>query len=373
MNAAISATELACAVPDRLLRDTPCVLWSATPDGDWDYVNSAWTRLTGQPVESALGTGWLACVPEARRAQLAEELGNALAAAEPFNLRTVVLAADGTACPMLMQGRPGVEPNLQLTGFSGTLLPLRNEDERQQEAFLSRLSHELRSPLNGIQSWAHVLESRVDGQTPGLVRALGGIRTGIQQQVQLLDELMDASHAMTGRMRLAMETVGLGAQARDAAARAATQAQARSVVLEVELPSSELWVSAAPERVRQMLDYLVDNAIRCSEPGAAVILSLAQDGREARMTVADSGQGISGDVLPYLFDPFRSPAGMRSPRVEGLGLRLAMVRLLAELHGGRVGVCQDEVGGVRFSVHLPLLPEAPGEAEAEAGTSRPAD
>ncbi|MEK7947286.1 ATP-binding protein [Pigmentiphaga sp. YJ18] len=237
-----------------------------------------------------------------------------------------------------------------------------------RDQFLSMVSHELRSPLNGIQSWAHVLESRVDAGVPTIARALAGIRTGVQQQVGLIDELLDATHAMTGRLQLSMAMEALGPIVERAIARAAPKAAERNVSLRAELPPGEIRVWGSAERIEQMVGHLLGNAIKFSQPDGQVAVRVEATQDEVRIAVGDTGKGIAADVMPYLFDPFRQLDAFRARRPDGLGLGLTLVRHLAELQGGRVAAQSGGEGqGAVFSIYLPLA----GDGEAPVPAVRP--
>lgn len=236
-----------------------------------------------------------------------------------------------------------------------------------RDQFLSVVSHELRSPLNGIQSWAHVLESRVDTGVSGVARALAGIKTGVQQQVRLIDELLDVTHAMTGRLQFSMALLPLSPSVRGAIAKAEKQAAERSIALRAEMPDTEIQVWGSAERLEQMVGHLLANAIKFSAPGSEVSVRIEAIGSEVCIAVGDTGRGISSDVMPYLFDPFRHLDGLRARRSEGLGLGLTLVRHLAELHGGRVAAqSRGEGHGAVFSIYLPVASE---EAAIESAPS----
>ncbi|MDX3904603.1 MAG: ATP-binding protein [Pigmentiphaga sp.] len=242
-----------------------------------------------------------------------------------------------------------------------------------RDQFLSVVSHELRSPLNGIQSWAHVLESRVDASIPGVTRALAGIKTGVQQQVRLIDELLDVTHAMTGRLQLEMELLSLEPVVRRSLAKAEQSASERGLTLRAQWPGDDIQVRACAERLEQMVDHLLSNAIKFGAAGGEVSVRIEAVGSEACIAVGDTGKGIAPDVMPYLFDPFRQLDTFRSRRSEGLGVGLTLVRHLAELHGGRVAAHSGGEGqGAVFSIYLPLAAGKPA-AEPERTGQVPAD
>ncbi|WP_019140401.1 ATP-binding protein [Noviherbaspirillum massiliense] len=248
---------------------------------------------------------------------------------------------------------------------------------RARDEFLGIVSHELRAPLNGIQSWAHVLESQIrDSSTGPLVqRALHGIRIGVEQQVRLIEDLLDVTRMMSGRMRLVKQPVALlpVLQAAVDSVRGAAAGKHIAVACDYRITSEQ--IDADADRVQQIFWNLLSNAVKFSPEYGHVWVSAAQAGNEICVTVRDDGAGISPEFLPLLFSRFSQQDTSSTRRHSGLGLGLFLVRHLVELHGGRVEAASPGEGkGSTFSIHLPLrvshehyLPPSPSEdAEARA-------
>lgn len=224
-----------------------------------------------------------------------------------------------------------------------------------RDQFLAVVSHELRSPLNGIQNWAYVLESQVAGGAPLMQRALAGIKTGVEQQVRLIEDLLDATRVMSGKLRLTREPFVLRTALDGALNSVRTLAAERGITLHVESALDEHEIDGDADRVQQILWNLLTNAIKFTQEGGDVWLSAELVGEVARIVVRDNGRGIAPAFLPYLFDPFRQADGAHTRRTGGLGLGLALVKRLTELHGGRIYARSDgEQQGATFTVYLPL-------------------
>ncbi|GAA4326791.1 hypothetical protein GCM10023144_10670 [Pigmentiphaga soli] len=478
----------------------PCVLWAANADGAWLYVNPAWTRLTGQDADAALGVAWLDLVPEAQRQRVRRDYVNGILSAEPFEIRHDLNARDaGAPVSVLMRVHPEFRGDRQVVGFAGScslqqavdhpfrtlvdhapdiiarldrgmrhlyvnhairdafgidpaaavgkdaaqlgfpedvacafadvaqqvfdsgeqrgfdftvstmrgtrhfssrVLPefdgqgavssvlvitydvtqrmlaqlerdallIREQAARVQaeaaaqarDQFLSIVSHELRSPLNGIQSWTHVLENRVGGDSPPIARAIAGIKKGVQQQVRMIEDLIDATRVMTGKLRLVKQSFLLRPTIEAAIGNVARDAYERNIDIRTQFPDEDIRLVGSAERIEQIVWNLLTNAIKFSAPGAAVDVEVAVRDREICISVADSGKGIAPEFMPYLFDPFRQADASNTRRAEGLGLGLTLVQRLAELHGGRVtAYSEGENRGAVFTVYLPLAEEAP--------------
>src|SRR5690606_21917941 len=144
-----------------------------------------------------------------------------------------------------------------------------------------------------------------------------------------IDELLDVTHAMTGRLQISTTLLPLSPSVRGALAKAESQAAERGVRLKAELPATELKVWGSGERLEQMVGHLLANAIKFSASGSEVSVRVAAVGNEACIAVGDTGKGIPRDVMPYLFDPFRHLDALRARRSDGLGLGLTLVRQLA--------------------------------------------
>ncbi|MBI2383497.1 MAG: HAMP domain-containing histidine kinase [Gammaproteobacteria bacterium] len=222
---------------------------------------------------------------------------------------------------------------------------------------LAIVSHELRSPLSGIESWTHVLERQVDGGHPVVRRALDGIRAGVGRQARLIDDLLEASRAIAGRLRVAPRPLRPIPILVEVLQSLRAAARAKRIALTAEYALGGARVAADPDRLHQILWNLLSNAIRYTPAGGRVAVSVrCEDGRVA-IAVRDNGRGIRAEFLPHVFDWFRC-ADATEPAAPGLGLGLALVRRLCELQGGTVAAASaGENRGAVFTVRLPLAPD----------------
>ncbi|CAJ0786912.1 Sensor histidine kinase RcsC [Ralstonia condita] len=224
-----------------------------------------------------------------------------------------------------------------------------------RDQFLAVVSHELRSPLNGIQNWTYVLENQLSDGSPLVQRALAGIKTGVEQQVRLIEDLLDATRVMSGKLRLTREPFVLSLAIERALNSVRALAAERGITLHVASLLEAHEIDGDADRVEQIVWNLLTNAIKFTHEGGDVWLSADLVGEVARIVVRDNGRGIGPAFLPYLFDPFRQADGAHTRRTGGLGLGLALVKRLTELHGGRVHAHSDgERSGAVFTVYLPL-------------------
>jgi PAS domain S-box-containing protein len=249
------------------------------------------------------------------------------------------------------------------------LLSEAQEANRLKDEFLATLSHELRTPLTAILGWSRLLQTS-DFDPPTTMRALHTIERNAQAQSQLIDDLLDTSRIITGKLRLDMRPVDLASVVAAAAETARPAAEARDISLQTILDTHVGPISGDPDRLQQVVWNLLSNAIKFTPKGGRVQVMLERAESHVRITVADTGRGIAPEFLPHVFDRFRQADQTTTRTHGGLGLGLAIVRQLVELHGGTVGVESEGEGrGASFIVGLPLLPlrrEPPGDTSARA-------
>jgi signal transduction histidine kinase/CheY-like chemotaxis protein len=229
---------------------------------------------------------------------------------------------------------------------------------RLKDEFLATLSHELRTPLNAVLGWVHLLRSgKLDRDMS--TRGLETIERNVKLQAQLTGDLLEVSKALTGELQLECRPTSLGEAARQAAAAVESAARAKSVVVDLSLPDTPLVVLGDATRLRQITWHLLSNAIKFTPRGGTIDLTTSLQGAEATLTVADSGPGIDPDFLPRIFDRFTQADSSLTRVSGGLGVGLALVRQLVELHGGEIHAA-NRLGatGAVFTVRLPAQPDA---------------
>jgi signal transduction histidine kinase len=222
---------------------------------------------------------------------------------------------------------------------------------RLKDQFLATLSHELRTPLTSMLGWIRMLRSgRLDDEM--VARALESVERSTRAQSQLIDDLLDVSRIVSGK--LTMELAAIDADEVVAAALEAVRplAAAKSIELTHQRAARDCIVQGDPGRLQQVIWNLLSNAIKFTPDGGRVRAEVTVSESEAAISVKDTGKGIAPELLPEIFERFRQGAGTRMQ--GGLGLGLAIVRHLVDLHGGRVAADSDGVGrGATFVVRLP--------------------
>jgi signal transduction histidine kinase len=232
----------------------------------------------------------------------------------------------------------------------------REEAERAnrlKDEFLLTVSHELRTPLTAIVGWSHMLaKKRLDEATA--TRALDAIERNAMMQVQLVEDILDVSRAFTGKLRLSVGPVDLALVINDAVDSVHAAAAQRNIRLEVTLDPSARHVTGDAARLQQVVEKLLLNAFKFTPNEGQVSVRLSRADSQVEIAVADTGAGISEDFLPHVFDRFRQADGSTTRQHGGLGLGLAIVRHLVELHGGSVRAESEGEGkGSTFTVTLP--------------------
>jgi two-component system, chemotaxis family, CheB/CheR fusion protein len=225
---------------------------------------------------------------------------------------------------------------------------------RAKDDFLSTLSHELRNPLTAMIGWAHLLRTNKLDKAK-TARGLETIERCAQAQSQLIEDILDISRITTGRLTLDTSLIQLAPVIKAAIEIVNLAATARNISLESKLDASTYKILGDPIRLQQVMWNLLANAIKFTPIGGQIEIGLTYVDKQAKITVSDTGQGISADFLPYIFDRFSQADGSHSRSNSGLGIGLSIVRHLVELHGGTVGVeSLGEDKGSTFSFTLPL-------------------
>jgi signal transduction histidine kinase len=238
------------------------------------------------------------------------------------------------------------------------------EANRAKDEFLATLSHELRTPLNAILGWSRLLAGgSLDHETTQ--RAIEIIDRNSRLQAQLIEDLLDISRIITGKLRLDMRLTSAGRVIDASLESVRSAADAKRIVIEHALASPNEAIFCDPGRMQQVVWNLLSNAIKFTPEGGMVHVDAERQGSSVVISVADTGIGINKDFLPFVFDRFRQQDGASTRAHGGLGLGLSIVRHLVELHGGAVEATSAGEGrGARFSVRVPVAPIHAGEIEA---------
>ncbi|HEY6723564.1 MAG TPA: PAS domain S-box protein [Polyangiaceae bacterium] len=226
------------------------------------------------------------------------------------------------------------------------------EASRAKDEFLATVSHELRTPLNAVLGWAAMLRHRpVDAS---IAKPIEVIYRNSQAQAKIIEDILDVSRIITGKLRIEPKPMDLVAIARDTIEVVRPSADAKRLRIEFEAETEVCLIVADGERIQQVAWNLLSNAIKFTDAGV-IKVAVRQEGSKFTLTVSDTGKGIPPEFMPFVFDRFRQADSSITRRMGGRGLGLALVRHIIELHGGRVAVTSDGPGtGATFKVTLPV-------------------
>ena len=250
--------------------------------------------------------------------------------------------------------------------------------DRRKDEFLAMLSHELRNPLAPILNAAlllrlHTTRNRLQGiENPILQQSASIIERQVGQLTRIVDELLEVSRITTGRLQLRQESIAVGVVAENAVATVRSLIDQRKHELTVSLPTQAIWVHADAARLEQVVVNLLTNAAKYTDQGGHVWLTVQQEGKEAVLHVRDTGVGIAPEILPRIFELFTQADRSLDRSQGGLGIGLALVQRLVEMHGGTVAVSSVLGQGSEFVVRLPVVaPPLPRASSPPAETAQP--
>ncbi|HBS77094.1 MAG TPA: chemotaxis protein, partial [Pseudomonas sp.] len=304
-------------------------------------------------------------VPEAERKRALEQ---GQASDERWHLRR-----DGSQCFFSGLVNPLVDNDGTVIGFAKIARDLTEEKQQnfnqqnelesiqaanlQKDQFFAVLSHELKHPLNLIQLNTDLLaRSQAAKNSQSLRKATQSIQNAVRSQSRIIDDLMDVSRIRTGKLKLQFSTLNYQEVLRGIEAVFAPLAQAENVTFDSYKPEQPIYIHADPTRLDQIIWNLLNNAWKFTKGGERICMQLERDGELARLDVIDTGEGISADFLPKVFDMFGQADMQHAQRSKhGLGIGLALVKQLVEAHGGRIEAFSEGIGrGARFSIWLPI-------------------
>ena len=248
--------------------------------------------------------------------------------------------------------------NVRLLKLERTARQAAEESNRLKDEFLATVSHELRTPLTAILGWSRLLE---DGSVDDGVsrQAIETICRNAKAQAQIVDDILDVSRIITGNLYLDLHPLELGPVVRNAINVVRPTADAKGIRIDARLGAKPAMVSGDANRLQQVIWNLLSNAVKFTASGGRVTVSLYQVGSAVQIKVTDTGQGISREFMPYVFDRFRQADSTTTRHHGGLGLGLAIARHLVEIHGGTIKAESEGEGrGATFTIKLPVIEAA---------------
>ncbi|MEQ7892838.1 hybrid sensor histidine kinase/response regulator [Xanthomonas arboricola] len=354
----------------------PMPVWVLDAQGVVRFVNSAYGEFFGIDISSGTVSAWSELLHPDDLSIFQFELATALE--EQRGLHALVRARrhdaqwrwiEMTATPRysadgrfigLAGSSPDVTEQREIELAREQLLEsersARNEAEsmaRLKDEFLATLSHELRTPLTTILGWSELLLQRVEEGHPNY-KGLSVIASSARAQKRLISDMLDLSSMLLGKVQLEVESLDLVEQVREALNTQELAAEGKDQVLEVHAPSTPCLVLGDATRLQQVLWNLLSNAIKFTPAHGRIDVTIERDDGHLLVAIRDSGDGIAAEFLPHLFGRFRQADGTTTRQHGGLGLGLAIVQQLVEMHGGQVSATSGGRGkGATFTVRLP--------------------
>jgi PAS domain S-box-containing protein len=361
-----------------MANNAPVMMWITDVTNACTYLNAPWYQFTGQTPATGLHFGWLDVVHPDDRARVYDGFVSASRLRTAFQGELRVRRADGEYRWGLVAAGPHLGVDGEFLGYIGSVIDItdrkRGEEEREallgiaerarveaeraneaKDDFLAVLSHELRSPLNAMVGWLRVLKN-TGARDPALTsRAIETLERNIWIQAQVINDLLDVSRIMSGKLELECTGVELVSVVTDCVESLRPAADAKRVTLRLDLRAEQIDLVGDARRLQQVVANLLGNALKFTDPGGAVTVTVDRNGSSANVTVADTGHGIAPEFLPHLFERFRQADSKASRSHGGLGLGLAIVKHLVAAHDGRVVAESEGVGrGASFRVTLPV-------------------
>jgi PAS domain S-box-containing protein len=360
-----------------LVEATTNIIWNTQAEGELVSEQPGWSAFTGQRFEEYQGWGWIAAIHPEDRDRTARAWLDALADRSTYEIEHRLRRYDGEYRYMVARGVPVLETDGSVREWIGVHTDITQrkqaEVEREQllqrekaareeaeasnrikDEFLATLSHELRTPLNAMLGWTQLLRSRKFNETT-MARALETIDRNTKSLAQLIEDILDMSRIVRGKLRLDIRTIEIAPVVVAAIETTLPAANAKEIQIESSLDSSVRPIMGDVNRLQQVFWNLLANAVKFTPKGGRIEVRLFQNDSQVQVQVADNGQGISPEFLPHVFDRFRQADSTTTREYGGLGLGLSLVRHLVELHGGTVRAESAGLGkGATFSVTLPI-------------------
>ncbi|MBD2386113.1 hybrid sensor histidine kinase/response regulator [Cylindrospermum sp. FACHB-282] len=375
-----------------LAESIPQLVWTAESNGNTDYFNQNWCDYTGLTVEESLGSGWLAALHrddvESAEEVWSNAVNNGILYENEYRFKRAV---DGSYRWHLARGLPLKDQQGCVIKWFGTCTDIHEQKEIQKERehlleleqtarakaetanrikdeFLAVLSHELRTPLNSILGWSKLLQSHKFDEAK-TSQALATIERNATLQVQLIEDLLDTSRILQGKLSLKIRKINLEYTVLSALDTMRLAVETKSIQVDTIFAPNVGMVLGDYTRLQQVVWNLLSNAVKFTPKQGKIEVRLRQADGYAQIIVSDTGKGISAEFLRYAFDYFQQADSSSVRKFGGLGLGLAITRNLVEMHGGTVKAESSGEGkGATFTVSLPLcenespsVPEEPNQ------------
>jgi PAS domain S-box-containing protein len=363
---------------------SPVGIFLTDMEGRCTYTNPYFQSICGLSYEESLGDGWLKSVHPEDREQVMADWSDWTLANRAYSHEFRVQTPEGIVHQVHVRASPMRSAKDELIGHVGTLEDITDRKQaeearaqiireqaarieaeaanRMKDEFLATLSHELRTPLNSVLGWARLLRTRTfDAAT--MARALETIERNAQSQAQMIEDILDVSRIIRGKLQLNLRPITLIPVIEAAIDAVRPSVEAKLLQVETCLDPALERVVGDPDRLQQIIWNLLTNAIKFTPEGGKIEVRSCLAGSYAQIQVKDTGMGITKDFLPYVFDRFRQADGGTTRQHGGLGLGLAIVHHLVQLHQGNIYADSEGEGkGATFTLELMLPGNMPSKS-----------
>ncbi|TVP67261.1 MAG: hybrid sensor histidine kinase/response regulator [Nodularia sp. (in: Bacteria)] len=364
-----------------LAESIPQLVWTSDAEGNSDYFNSNWYKYTGLTMEQSMGFGWLTALHPEDVERVGQVWSNAYSNGTLYETEyRFQRADDGCYRWHLGRGLPLKDEEGNVVKWFGTCTDIHEQKQiheeraylleleqiarekaetanRIKDEFLAVLSHELRTPLNAILGWSKLLQTRTFDQAKKL-QALATIERNAKLQVQLIEDLLDTSRILQGKLTLEIMNINLSSTILSALDTMRLALETKSIQVTTIFEPNVGMILGDSTRLQQVVWNLLSNAIKFTPNQGKIAVELRQAHGYAQVIVSDTGKGINYDFLPYVFDSFQQADSSSIRKFGGLGLGLAIVRNIVDMHGGMVKAeSLGEGQGATFTISLPIRPD----------------
>ena len=371
-----------------LAESMPQMIFTAVPNGDIDYFNQQWSTFTGLSLDHIQDWRWTKFIHADDAKETSRRWRQSIKTGQPFEAQHRVRRADGVYRWHLSRATPMRDDNGHITMWISSNTDIedqkRTEEDlsalykeasslnRAKDEFLATLSHELRTPMTSILGWTALLSMTTLDESARR-EGIATIHRSAQAQAQLIDDVLDVSRMITGKLRLTIEPVDMEVILRAAVSAVVPAAEAKGIGIGMAFEPGLPRLGADPVRLQQVIWNLLSNALKFTPAGGHVDLRLFSRDGNVVVEVRDTGAGIIPAFLPYAFDRFAQQEGGTMRHHGGMGIGLSIVKQLVELHGGSVAVSSEGEGrGTTFTIAIPVQSTGHEDAVAAgAPTPRP--
>ena len=353
----------------RIMADAaPVLIWVSGADRRRTWFNKRWLEFVGQPMESEVGSGWIASIHPDDRERCRTAYVASFDARQTFSMEYRLRRRDGEYRWVLDNGIPRYESDGEFAGYIGSCVDITErkqteqadkEAARRKDEFLATLAHELRNPLAPIGNALEIIK-HADGDRDMLQHARDTMERQFGQMVRLVDDLLDIGRITRDKLELRLQRVELASIIHQAVDGSRSVADAGGHELRADLPAKPIWVQGDPVRLVQVFSNLLNNACKFTDPGGKITIVVEPAGAEVSITIRDTGIGLAPNQLESIFEMFSQVDNSLERTRSGLGIGLTLVKRLVELHGGSIVAKSAGLGrGSEFIVRLPMLIDGP--------------